>query len=164
MAACNRLRKMGPVCRLQGCARTLGGSPWPPPSCGRFGSGPGSLPWLRSGPVLRCLGLSLFSWSAHFWIHPLVLCAFFVVWHIFTCCTIIPAKYNHYGTSGVPVCGVPSLKFLFCMFILWLGWNDFSVGMLTTFSHRALVTLWENVVCHRIYRLVLTFVSEFVRS
>jgi len=71
---------------------------------------------------------------------------------------------HHMHESGVYACGVCRFKFLFCMFILWLGWNEFSVGTLTTFPPRTLVTLWENVVCHRIYRLVLTFVSKFVRS
>jgi len=71
---------------------------------------------------------------------------------------------HHMHGCGVYVYGVYSFKFLFCMFIPWVGWNEFSAGTLTTFSPRTLVTLWENVVCHRIYRLVLTIVSKFVRS
>jgi len=71
---------------------------------------------------------------------------------------------RHMHGRGVYVCGVYSFKFLFCLFILWLGWNEFSIGTLTTFPPSTLVTLWENVVCHRIYRLVLTFISKFVRS
>ena len=71
---------------------------------------------------------------------------------------------RHMHGWGVSVYGVYSFKFLFCIFILWLGWNEFYAGTLTTFSLRTLGTLWENAVCHRIYRLVLTFVSKFVRS
>jgi len=71
---------------------------------------------------------------------------------------------RHMHGRGVCVCGVYSFNFLFCMSILWLGWNEFFAGTLTMFSLRTLVTLWENAVCHRIYRLVLTFVSKFVRS
>ena len=70
----------------------------------------------------------------------------------------------HMHRRGVCVCGVYSFKFLICMFILWLGWNEFSSSTLTTFPPRTLVTLWENVVRHRIYWLVLTFFSKFVRS
>jgi len=78
-----------------------------------------------------------------------------------TTCWVVARHMHKYDTY---VCGVHSFKFLLCMFKLWLGWNEFSAGTLITSSHRALVTLWENVVCHRIYRLVLTFVSKFVRS
>ena len=71
---------------------------------------------------------------------------------------------RHMHGRGVYACGVCRFKFLFCMFILSLGWNEFSAGTLTTLPPRMLVTLWENVVCHRIYRSVLTFVPMFVRS
>ena len=66
---------------------------------------------------------------------------------------------RHMHGWGVYMCGVYSFRFLFYMFIIWLGWNEFSARTLTTFSPSTLVTLWENAVCHRIYRLVLTFAS-----
>jgi len=48
---------------------------------------------------------------------------------------------RHMHGCGVYVCGVYSFKFLFCMFILWLGLNESSVGTLTLFPPRTLVTL-----------------------
>ena len=65
MPPCNRLKKVGPSCRHGGCARTIGGPPWPPPSRGRFVSGPWSFPWFRMDPgVLVCF--SIYLWFAPF--------------------------------------------------------------------------------------------------
>ena len=50
----DRVAAMGDAPTL-GCGRTTGGPSWPPPSRGRFISGPWSFPWLRMDPV-RCFG------------------------------------------------------------------------------------------------------------
>ena len=57
---------------------------------------------------------------------------------------------RHVHGRGVCIYGVYNFEFLFCMFILWLGWNEFSAGTLTTFSLRTLVT-YERTLCATAY-------------
>jgi len=61
--------------------------PWPPPSCGRFISGPRSLTWLRMD-LVRCFG-GLFHLSLTFTFseYAFLKCAFSCVLRLSTCHT-----------------------------------------------------------------------------